>query len=373
VSAGAETLARRFRLAAREFAETAPLYERLSYVLADRPDLCRPLLAAPPQQQRALLFFAAVSQILRTVDPDHPLAQWFPVLGGHRDADDGDPGAALEDLVTVHSDEITRLCRTRNTQTNEARRAALIRPALGIAARRFGKPLALIELGASAGLLLVPDRYAYHYFNLRTGRDEVYDDGFQIDCEARAGWPTPAAEPFEVGTRVGIDLAPIRPDDTDGVNWLRSCVWPEHVDRVARLDAALDLVRAEQPKLIAGDFTHELPRVLSSVEPGSTPFVFTSHALAYLGSADRTQLLRLWHDFGSTRDLVVVVNENPVVGLHMFAPQARVESDLRTPIVAVIWQGGQASVKVLAEGGPHGNYLHYQPQEYAFEPPLLGA
>jgi hypothetical protein len=373
VSIGAETLASRFRLAAREFAETAPLYERLSYVLADRPDLCRPLLAAPPRQQRALLFFAAVSQILRTTAPDHPLAQWFLVLGGERSADEGDPGAALTDLIAKHADEITQLCRTRNTQTNEARRAALIRPAIGLAARRFGKPLALVELGTSAGLLLVPDRYAYHYFSLATGRDQVYDDGFTLDCEVRSGWPEPAAEPFRVASRAGIDLAPIRPDDEDRVNWLRSCVWPEHVDRVARLDAALELVKAEQPRLIAGDFITEMPRVLSSVDENATPFVFTSHALAYLGSQDRARLLREWHDFGSSRDLVVVVNENPVVGLHMFAPEATVESDLRTPVVAVIWQNGRASVEVLAEGGPHGNYLHYQPQEYAYEPPMLAS
>src|SRR5215475_2533139 len=152
------------RIAETEFAPESPLYERLALAIADRPDLGVPLLAAPPQQRRPLLYFAAVAHVLRTIDPLHPLAEWYPVLGGDRPATDGDPVAALADFVDTHRDSIERLCATKITQTNEVRRAALLRPAFGRAAEIIAEiaatngsdgtgEMALIELGTSAGLL----------------------------------------------------------------------------------------------------------------------------------------------------------------------------------------------------------------------------
>src|SRR5262249_33473991 len=146
------------------YAGSSPLYERLAYGVADRPDLLAPLLAAGPTQRRSLLYFAGVSYLLRTVAAGHPLAAWFPVLGGGREAHDGDPVAAPADLVGSHREALTRACGERITQTNEANRAALVRPALGRAAELTGgRPLALIELGCSGGVLLASDRYEIAY------------------------------------------------------------------------------------------------------------------------------------------------------------------------------------------------------------------
>ena len=358
-----------FHAVAREFAGESALYERLSGIVADRPDLGEPLLAAPRGQRRALLLFASIQQILRVTDPGHPLAAWYPSLGGTRSAQDQTLPDVLIDLVTKHRDSITTMCATRTTQTNEVRRAALLRPAFGFAAESLGAPLALVELGTSAGLLLVPDRYSYHYYN--ASRSETYGTGYQVDCEVRAGWPDPAATPVVIGSRVGIDLSPIRPADTDGVNWLRSCIWPEHVDRVARLDAALEIVATEAPPMITGNFVDALPAVLRTVDDDFVPCVYSSHALAYLRSTERASLLQLWDSVGRTRDLVVIVNENPVVGTRAFAPEARFDDDLATPVTAIIWRRGRPSVTVLALGGPHGNYLAYEPREYSYDPPLL--
>jgi hypothetical protein len=360
-----------FHAVAREFAGESALYERLSSVLADRPGLGEPLLAAPRGQRRALLLFASIQHVLRTTGSGHPLGQWYPSLGGTRSAADPDLADAVTDLLSTHRVEITEACRTRTTQTNEVRRAALLRPAFGFATARMNAPLALIELGTSAGLLLVPDRYAYRYYNGH--RSQTYGVGFEVDCEVRGGWPDSAAQPVNVGSRVGIDLTPIRPGDDDGVNWLRSCIWPEHVDRVARLDAALGVVAAAAPPMIAGNFIDELPAVLDAVDPALVPCVFTSHALAYLRSTERTTLLRQWDAVGRTRDLVVIVNENPIVGAHAFAPDARIEDDLKTPITVVTWHRGYPTVTVLGHGGPHGNYLISDPHEYAYDPPLLKA
>jgi hypothetical protein len=365
-----EELSRMFRVFERDFAGESPLYQRLSGLLAERTDLATPLLSAPHGQRRALLLFAAVQQILRVREPGHRLAEWYPSLGGTRSPHDPALLPAFADLVHQHQAEITEWCRSRTTQTNEVRRAALLRPALGFAADLVPGPLALIELGCSAGLLLVPDRYAFRYYN--ADRSVTYGTGYEVDCEARgAAWPAAASLPIVVGSRIGIDLAPVRPSDTDGVNWLRSCIWPEHLDRVARLDAAIEVVAEAAPPMIAGNFVDELAPVLDAVPPDQVPCVFTSHALAYLRSSERGALLRLWDAVGRTRDLIVIVNENPIVGLHAFAPDAVADDDLKTPVTAVVWRDGQPTVTVLAHGGPHGNYLIYGPWQYAYDPPLL--
>ncbi|HEU0240102.1 MAG TPA: DUF2332 domain-containing protein [Micromonosporaceae bacterium] len=370
-------------MASVEFARESPLYERLAYAVADRPELLTPLLAAPPTQRRALLYFAAVAYLLRA-EPHHPLAEWYPVLGGRRPATDSDPVAALTDFVDARRDAVERICATRTTQTNEARRAALLRPAFGRAAeiaadlateshsgsRRGSGAIALIELGTSAGLLLATDRYAIRY---RAGeRTQTYGDGaLTIDCDLRGdGWPLPAGTAVAVASRTGIDLAPIRPGDADGAAWLHACIWPEHTERDWRLDLALAEVAKVGPTMIVADMRDGLAAAVATVPADVLPCVFASHALVYLNAAGRAELIRMLADIGTRRDLVVVTNE--AHQLHAWTdPMPNVTPDATTHITVVAWCGGAATVEVLAEGDAHGKWLRYEPRGYAFAPPAL--
>ncbi|HEY7175538.1 MAG TPA: DUF2332 domain-containing protein [Micromonosporaceae bacterium] len=367
------------RIAVAEFARDSPLYERLSYAVADRPELLAPLLAAPVTQRRALLYFAAVAYLLRD-EPRHPLAEWYPVLGGERAAADGDPVAALADFVDAYRDDIQRLCATRTTQTNEVRRAALLRPAFGRAAEiatasagvvgSGSGGIALIELGTSGGLLLATDRYAIRY---HTGdRSETYGDGdLSIDCEIRGdGWPLAAGTAVPVTTRTGVDLSPIRPGDADGAAWLHACIWPEHTDRDRRLDLALAEVAKVGPTMIAADMRDGLAVAVDAVPPDVTPCVFASHALIYLDARGRADLVRMLTEIGARRDLVVVTNE--AHQLHAWTdPVPHVEHDVTTLVTVVAWRGGETTVEVLSEADAHGRWLRYEPRGYPFAPPAL--
>ncbi|BCB82230.1 DUF2332 domain-containing protein [Phytohabitans flavus] len=369
----AALLTRTFRhFARKEFRGHSIRYEYLSAAVADRPELGEPLLAAPPDQRRAILFFAAVQYILRTVARDHPLAAYLPTLGGARDVDSGMP-AALADLVAGHRDDLTALCATRTTQTNEARRAALLRPAFGRAAEMTGRPLALVELGTSAGLLLISDRYACEYRN--GDRVESYGPagGLTMSCEVRGDrWPSPVAADIAVADRVGIDLSPVDATDPRATEWLRACVWPEHVERLARLDAALAEVAAARPRLVAGEMVATLPAVLSTVDEGAVPCVFTSNALMYLSTADRGRLAATLADFGARRDLTVVLNEASQCGAELFTgrpAEAGPRGVLAVGLLTLVaWRGGRASVEVLARTGPHGQWLEWVQREYAYAP-----
>src|SRR5690606_3274752 len=89
----------------------------------------------------------------------------------------------------------------RSTQTNEAGRCSVLLPVLAA----LDGPLALIEVGASAGLCLIPDRYSYRY---RTASERVAVDPVhgpsRVVLECGAHGPVPARVP-EVVWRAGID------------------------------------------------------------------------------------------------------------------------------------------------------------------------
>lgn len=359
--------------AEREFRGSSPVYERLAQHLADQPDLAEPLLAAPPGQRRALLYFAATQYLLRTSVPEHPLRAYLRNLGGER-APDGGLWTAFTDLVRNHGGELADLCATRTTQTNEARRAALLRPGLGrAAALAADRPVALIELGTSAGLLLLPDRFGYRYRGdnrmERHGRADA-PDALTMECAVRGpAWPEVATD-LAVATRTGIDLNPIDPADDDAVTWLRSCVWPEHAERLARLDAALAEARATGPTLIGGDLVATLPAVLTSVAPDALPVVFASNALTYLSPDGWAALVATLAAAGTGRDLVVVLNEAAICGLQLFSTGAPREpkGEVVQTLTVVAWQDGTPTVEALALTAPHGAWLEWRPRRHPYRP-----
>ncbi len=365
-----DLLVRMFRqFADHEFRGESPLYQRLASLCADDLRLADPLRAAPPRQRRALLLFAGVQYLLRTVEPEHALAGYFPTLGGTATAEDALAGT-FGGFVATHHDRLAAICANRRTQTNEARRSALLRPALALAAG--DRPLGLIELGTSAGLLLLPDRYAYRYGETDpVGRTDA-PTHLVMRCEVRGGqWPDPAMGPTPaVASRTGIDLSPVDPGDPDAVDWLRSCVWPEHVGRLARLDAALAEARSVRPRLVTGDMVSSLPAAVSDVDSHAVPVVFASHAITYLPGALQRELVAVLAGIGAERDLVLILNEAATSGIQLVSADApaAAEAQAVSTLTLVRWRAGTPNVTALAHTAPHGAWLSWHPREYPYQP-----
>lgn len=172
--------------------------------------------------------------------------------------------------------------RVRATQTNEPRRLTAIMPILAA----IGPRVALIEVGASAGLCLYPDRYSYDY----SGRRVDPADGpspVLLSAETTGPLPLPAHPP-EVVWRAGLDLNPLHVDDPADVRWLETLVWPEQTERRRRLDAAMAIVRRDPPLLVGGDAAADLAALVARA-PAGVPLVVVSPAvLVYLSPAERT-------------------------------------------------------------------------------------
>lgn len=323
-----DALAARFvRFADEECGEYAPTYDRLARRVALEPALLRAAATTRPGQQHPNTFLAAVHHLLgerlRSMDVDEVVSACHAAV-----------------------DRLAELCATRLVQTNEPRRATFLLPALVEAARLAERPLALVEVGASAGLLLLVDRYAYDYG--WAGRAGDPASPLLLDTEVRGDARPPLGD-VPIASRVGIDLQPVRTDDADAVAWLRSLVWPDHDARRARLDAALALAAADPPRLVAGDALDVLPAVVRDVPDAVTPVVFHHATLAHAPQATVEAFTRLVPRLAAERegDLLWLAGEGG--------------SSAGRALVLTSFLGGRARTRRLASVSGHGEWLRWEP------------
>ena len=232
--------------AIREARGVSDAYERLSLAVSRDPEVLALLDTLPAAKRQPNLLFGVVR-----------------LLGGPVE----DP-ADFHAYVTATWSAIAAELRVRSTQTNEPGRCAALLPVFA----ELPQPLALIEVGASAGLCLYPDRYAYHY------GDHVIGSGAPVlDC-ALTGRPPPTTRP-RVAWRAGIDLNPLDVTDPADVAWLDALIWPEHRHRRTRLRDAATVAMAEPPRLVRGDLVDDLPDLAARAPAGATLVMFHTSVL----------------------------------------------------------------------------------------------
>jgi hypothetical protein len=179
---------------------------------------------------------------------------------------------------------LARFTADQQVQTNEVQRCWALLPAfLSLGDER---PLELIELGASAGLNLVWDRYRY-----------AYAAGSWGDGRLTLAGEEPAPVPAEllgrrpvVVRRRGIDLRPLDPADEEDVRLLECFVWPDQHERMRRLREALAIARGDRPEILAGDYVDLLPAVLADRNPDALTVVFQTVSTVYLDAARYAEL-----------------------------------------------------------------------------------
>ncbi len=285
----AETLRDYYGKFARlEASGTSPIYTAWAEGVAADDDVIALLLELPRPKRQANLLFAAAR---------------------HLGAGEG-TYADLRAWLLRHWNDVRELMLARSTQTNEAGRCATLLPALA----RIPGPLALMEVGASAGLCLYPDRYSYRFtvtgavgaeFAQSTTLDPA--DGpsaVVLDCEL-TNISVPERLP-EVAWRAGIDLNPLDITDVDQREWLTSLIWPEHEARRERLLAAASIAAADPPHLVRGDLLDTVESLLAEVPAGTQPVVFHSAVLAYVDAEVRACFASLMR---SRDDVVWISNE----------------------------------------------------------------
>ncbi|WP_345215567.1 DUF2332 domain-containing protein [Georgenia halophila] len=256
------------RWAQLEAEGVSPLYYDWALGVAADTAVLEVVEALPPRKRQPNLVFAAARA---AGAPSAPYSVLWPWL--------------LE-----HWGEVREITLTRMTQTNEAGRCAVLLPVLS----RLPGPLALIEVGASAGLCLYPDRYSYSYAT-PSGTTVVDPPGGPSPVRTRCAIDAdsvPETVP-EVAWRAGIDLNPVDVRNETELNWLETLIWPEHEERRQRLRAAAAVVAADPPRLLKGDLFDVLPALVEEVPAGTQLVIFHSAVLAYLERAQRERFVEL--------------------------------------------------------------------------------
>jgi len=241
VNAGTATLADQFRDHASRM---RGLYQVLLHELADDWDaggvvrrICQDWADAPASAVVQLRLLAGVHRLVLSGRAPE-LASFYPNLGGGADPRDAWP--VFRQALTEHAEEL-RAALAVAPQTNEPGRSAPLLAGIFDAVRRSGlERVRLLEPGASAGLNLLVDRF-------RIGGEQWWSGPADSPVQL-AGAVHGAARPvdYTIVARRGCDLAPVDPGSEDGRLRLASFVWPHHVERFQRLQAALRIA-AEHP------------------------------------------------------------------------------------------------------------------------------
>jgi len=185
---------------------------------------------------------------------------------------------------------LARFVREQAVQTNEVQRCYALLPAFLELARESGaETLDLVELGPSAGLNLLWDRYEYAYRAGRWGSSELKLRGVEYE-------PVPdeaLARRVAVRRRLGIDLKPVDVTTQHGARLLHAFIWPGRVERTQRLKTAIGILRREPPTLVRGDYVELLPSVLDERDDDALTVVFQTASTGYIGRERRADLRAL--------------------------------------------------------------------------------
>jgi hypothetical protein len=264
-----DVAARYDRFAREEAPGRSALYETWARLARDEPAVTTVLARIRDTHRQPPLVFA-VSRLLGAPErPDDAWAAW----------------------VVANADRLVAGCEARSIQTNEPLRCAALLPALAV----IPGPIALLEVGASAGLCLYPDRYSYRY-RMPDGTVAAIDppagpSAVVLDSAWSGGRP-PTALP-EVVWRAGIDLAPLDPADPSDRAWLDGLVWPGEEGRRERIAAAADIAAAEPALLVRGDAAAPgvIAAVAASAPPDATLVVTTPGVLAHVPRIGRRRVI----------------------------------------------------------------------------------
>lgn len=202
--------------------------------------------------------------------------------------------AGWREFVLAHADEVVAEAGRRRVQTNEPLRLAALLPVLS----EIDGPLALLELGASAGLCLYPDRCSYRFRDpagrlVATLDPETGPSPVVLESEVRGALPRLRMP--QVVWRAGVDLDPLDAGDPRDRAWLRGLVWPGEEGREQRIAPALDIVAADPPRLVRGDAREQVAELAASAPSDATLVITTPGVLPYLSRSAREELIGAIH------------------------------------------------------------------------------
>jgi hypothetical protein len=276
------------------------------------------------------------------------LAAQYPGHGGEGEPDRARLGRALSEAAAASFDHLARFMASP-PQTNEAARSFCLFGGFLTVAAETGLPLRCLELGASAGLNQIWDRYRY---DLGAGRTWGDPASLVVLAGDWTGAAPPLGAAVEVAERRACDQAPIALDDPAAARRLVSYIWAEQEQRLQRIRAAIELARAEGvtvERADAGEWTerHAQPQA------GVATVLYHSIFWQYPPPATQARMAA-----AITRAAGAATAEAPFAWLRMEAVwDAGGVSVYAIEVRLTLWPGGEE--RRLAVVHPHGAWVRW--------------
>jgi len=243
-------------------------YAALALALAEDGEVVDLVATLPAEKQQVNLVFGAARYLGAPVATYRAFRSW----------------------LLQHWPDVESIALSRATQTNEAGRCALYLPVL----TRLPQPLALLEVGAAAGLCLHPDRYSYRYRT--TGSNVSLDppDGpSEVILRCAIDSPSVPVGLPSVRWRKGVDVNPIDPSDGQAIRWLEALIWPGQHDRVGTLHAAARIAARHPVDIVRADLIDAVAGLMDQAPADATLVVFHTAVLAYVDPEGRRRFADL--------------------------------------------------------------------------------
>jgi hypothetical protein len=342
------------RFAKEHAAGYSPLYERIAKAISSDRILLDAMEYAPESQRQPTLLLAALHDVALD-HQDDAFARWYPtVTGGEVPPENF--ATELHEFYVRHKTAIIKSMASRATQTNEVGRSAALLPARARPPHVAGQPLAIVELGASAGLKLNFDRYRIDYGTIRLGPS---DSPVQLECDLRGTSLSAGVTAPEVVGRVGIDLYPIDVSDDSAVRWLTACVYPDLEIRHARLKAAIQVARKFPVPVLEGDLVEAAPALIKSAPGSAHVCVFHTWVAHYLDNDELGALREMIETAAKHRDLTWIAAEPPRT-LHELGVDVEDERSADATVLSMSrFVSGKRTDKVIARMHPHGKWMEW--------------
>lgn len=300
--------------AERECKGSSLLYEYLSKNIASDDILLEICSNARTGQPVPNLLFGAVHFLLLK-GKEHPLKEYYPSIVSkpklYKESFE-----YFKDFCQKYRSEIESILKTRLVQTNEVRRCAYLYPAFCAIYEKAKKPLALIEIGTSAGLQLLWDNYSYSY-----GQNHIYgnkESKLNITAEIKGeNVPILHSTPPPVSTRVGLDLNTVNLKNEEEHLWLKSLIWPEHKERLFMFEEAASYINYSSVHLVEGDGINLLPNYVENISMDSAICIFHTHVANQIPLELKKKLLKTVKDIGDKRDVFHIYNNIQDRYLHL--------------------------------------------------------
>ena len=312
--------------------------EALVAELTDEDEVGRRILAwdgdpAPLADNVPLRIVGALNALVRAGRVPY-LAMHYPPRAA---PEAGQLAAPLRRTLQEHADEVLAFL-ARPPQTNEVGRSAILIGGLLTIAAQTGLPLALHEIGASAGLNLVPDRYRYRLGEVSWGPPHA-----KLLLEPRwSGASPPIDAPLRVIARRGCDRNPIDIGTSAERERLTAYVWPDQPARLARLSAAIEAALADRVAVERADAAEWIERDFAP-RSGITQVLFHSVVWGYLAAETRERIQSCLTRVGASA--------------RADAPIAWLRFEIPGQLRLTLWPGG--SEQVLANAHPHGEWIEW--------------